>query len=83
VVSPFGVSGVSTPSFLDISGTQMVEGSSLPSVQLGSIFVVGLRDRPPAKPGAGGPTSHLNTVMTVSRVPCAILRIVEPCGDAP
>jgi hypothetical protein len=41
------------PPFLDISGTQMVEGGSLPSVRLGSIFVIGLGHGPSAKPGTG------------------------------
>jgi hypothetical protein len=42
--------GFQHPPFSDISGTQIVEEGSLPSVRLGSIFVVGLGDCLSAKP---------------------------------
>jgi hypothetical protein len=52
-------------------------------------FVVGLRDPSskspvpdnPQPPGPRSPTSHLNTMTTVSHAPCTVLRIVEPHGD--
>jgi hypothetical protein len=45
--------GLNTPRLFGYLWDSDGRGCSLPSVRLGSIFVVGLGDRPSAKPGAG------------------------------